>query len=245
VIRIAASGDLHFGRDSAGTLRPKLEGIAEQADVLLLTGDLTKWGDPEEAAVLSRELAPVPVPTVAVLGNHDYQSDAQVEVRRALESAGVIVLEGESTLVHVEGTALGVAGAKGFGGGFPGACATDFGEPEMKAFVRHTKDVACLLQMALDEIRDADVRVALTHYSPVEETLQGERLEIYPFLGSYLLAEAIDTAGADLALHGHAHAGSEAGMTPAGVPVRNVAQQVIKRPYNVYCFSERRLSRAG
>ena len=242
MIRIAAAGDLHFGRDSAGTLRPHLERLANQADVLLMTGDLTKWGDPEEGAVLARELAAVGVPTVTVLGNHDYQSNAQGEVRRALEGAGVTVLEGEHTLLEIDGTRLGVAGVKGFGGGFPGACATDFGEPEMKAFVRHTKNVSCLLQIALEEIRDADVRVALSHYSPVVETLQGERLEIYPFLGSYLLAEAIDTAGADLALHGHAHAGAEAGMTPGGIPVRNVAQQVIKRPYNVYCFAERRAS---
>jgi Icc-related predicted phosphoesterase len=245
VIRIAAAGDLHFGRDSAGTLRPQLAHLGEQADVLLLTGDLTKWGDPEEAAVLARELATVGVPKVAVLGNHDYQSDAQESVRRAMEASGVVVVEGESTIVDIHGSRLGVAGVKGFGGGFVGACATEFGEPEMKAFIRHTKDLACRLQAALEEIRDADVRVALTHYSPVEGTLQGERLEIYPFLGSYLLAEAIDLAGADLALHGHAHAGTEAGVTPGGVPVRNVAQPVIKRAYNVYCFAERELSAVG
>lgn len=242
MIRIAATGDLHFGRDSAATLRPQLERLAEHADVLLLAGDLTKWGDPEEAAVLAREIGPVPVRKVAVLGNHDYQSNAQDEVRGSLEASGVTVLEGESTTLDVEGTTLGVAGVKGFGGGFPGACATDFGEPEMKAFIRHTRDVACALERALEEIRDADVRVALTHYSPVEATLQGERLEIYPFLGSYLLAEAIDASGPNLALHGHAHAGSEAGVTPGGVPVRNVAQHVIKRAYNVYCLSERRLT---
>jgi Icc-related predicted phosphoesterase len=242
VIRIAAVGDLHFGRDSTGTLRPQLEHLPDQADVLLLTGDLTKWGDPEEAAVLARELGPILVPKITVLGNHDYQSNAQHEVRTALEASGVTVLEGESTTLDVNGTTLGVAGVKGFGGGFPGACATDFGEPEMKAFIRHTRDVACDLQRALEEIRDADLRVALTHYSPVEQTLQGERLEIYPFLGSYLLAEAIDAAGADLALHGHAHAGTEAGVTPGGIAVRNVAQQVIKRAYNVFCLSERTLS---
>lgn len=247
MIRIAAAGDLHFGRDSAGTLRPQLDGIEHHADVFLLAGDLTKWGDPEEAAVLARELAPLRIPTVTVLGNHDHQSDSQDEVRRALEGCGVIVLEGETTVLEVNGTRLGVAGAKGFGGGFLGACATDFGEREMKAFVRHAKAAACALQRALEDLGEegVDLRVALSHYSPVEETLLGERLEIYPFLGSYLLAEAIDVAGADLALHGHAHAGSETGMTPGGVPVRNVAQQVIKRPYNVYTFAERRLSRVG
>jgi Icc-related predicted phosphoesterase len=243
VIRIAAMGDLHFGRDSAGSLRPQLEHLSEQADVLLLTGDLTKWGDPGEATVLARELGPVRLPKITVLGNHDYQCDCQDEIRRVMESCGVTALEGASTFVEVDGIRLGVAGVKGFGGGFPGACATEFGEPEMKAFVAHTKRVAGDLQRALEEIQDADVRVALMHYSPVESTLQGERLEIYPFLGSYLLAEAVDAAGADLAVHGHAHAGTEAGMTPGGVPVRNVAQPVIKRAYNVYCFSHRQLSR--
>jgi Icc-related predicted phosphoesterase len=127
-----------------------------------------------------------------------------------------------------------VAGVKGFGGGFAGACGSDFGEREMKAFVTHTKDVAHRLEAALAGLQDADARVALLHYAPVEATLQGERLEIYPFLGSYLLGEAVDRAGADLALHGHAHAGTEKGVTPGGVHVRNVAQAVIRAPYRVY-----------
>lgn len=238
MIRIAAAGDLHFGTDSAGSLAPALSNLAEQADVLLLAGDLTKWGDPAEAAVLARELGPLPVRKITVLGNHDHHSDRPADVRAAMEGCGVTVLEGESAVIDVDGTTLGIAGAKGFGGGFAGACATDFGEPEMKAFIRHSKAVADTLERALAEISDADVRVALLHYSPIAGTLQGERLEIYPFLGSYLLAEAIDRAGADLAVHGHAHLGTESGMTPGGVPVRNVAQPVIKRTYNVYCVSE-------
>jgi len=209
--------------------------MSEQADVFLLAGDLTRHGEPEEAAVLAGELRDLGIPIVAVLGNHDYQSDRQDEIRRLLEDAGVIVLEGESTVVEVDGTTVGIAGSKGFGGGFVGACASDFGEPEMKAFVRHTKAIAGDLQRALAEL-DSEVRVALLHFSPVEDTLVGERLEIYPFLGSYLLAEAVDAVGADLVLHGHAHGGSEKGTTAGGVPVRNVAQPVIGHAYNLYCL---------
>jgi len=224
MIRIAAVGDLHFGADLRGTLRPHLESLPEQADVLLLAGDLTRVGDPEEAAVL---------------GNHDYQSDREDEVRKILEEVGIRVLEGEAVVLEVDGGRLGVAGSKGFGGGFVGACGSDFGEPEMKAFVRHTKDVAAGLEEALAGL-DTDVRVALMHYAPVDQTLQGERLEIYPFLGSYLLGEAVDRAGAALALHGHAHRGIEKGVTPGGIPVRNVALPVIRRPYNVYCLEDGR-----
>ena len=133
-----------------------------------------------------------------------------------------------------------MAGTKGFGGGFVGANATDFGEPEMKAFVRTTKDMAGRLEEALRALQDdgADYRVALMHYSPIKETLVGEPPQIYPFLGSYLLAEAVDRAGCDLVLHGHAHRGSEVGITPGGVHVRNVAQPVIRRAYGLYCFGD-------
>jgi Icc-related predicted phosphoesterase len=128
---------------------------------------------------------------------------------------------------------VGIAGTKGFGGGFAGACATAFGERAMKAFVEETAAESARLRTALDGL-DTDRRIALLHYSPVEETLRGERLEIYPFLGSHLLAEAVDTAGADLVVHGHAHHGSERGVTPGGTRVRNVAQPVIQQAYRVY-----------
>ena len=236
MIRVAAAGDLHFGRDSAGTLRPHLERLPEEADLLLLAGDLTRVGDPEEAGVLAKELAGLPFPIVAVLGNHDYHTDRQDEVRRVVEEAGVVVLEGESTVVPVDGARVGIAGTKGFGGGFAGACGSEFGEPEMRAFVRHTRLLAGRLSEAVSELR-ADVRVVLLHYAPVEATVRGERPEIYPFLGSYLLAEAVDRSGAHLVLHGHAHLGAEKGATPGGIHVRNVAQSVIRRPYNVYHLS--------
>ena len=238
MIRVAAVGDIHFGGDSAGTLRPHLETLDEHADLFLLAGDLTRLGDPAEAAVLARELTDLPVPIIAVLGNHDYHSDQEKEVAHVLQEVGVQVLEGSSTIVTVDGTPVGVAGAKGFGGGFAGACGTDFGEPMMKDFVRHTQESALRLGQALDELAAAGAhhRVALTHYAPAPGTLQGERLEIYPFLGSYLLGEAVDKAGADLAIHGHAHGGTEKGVTPGGIQVRNVAQPVINRAYNVYCL---------
>ena len=235
MIRLAAVGDVHVGADSAGLYHPHWARMSEQADVFLLAGDLTRHGEPDEAAVLAGELRDLGIPIVAVLGNHDYQSDRQDEIRKLLEDAGITVLEGESTVVEVDGTTVGIAGSKGFGGGFVGACASDFGEPEMKAFVRHTKTIAGNLQRALAEL-DSEVRVALLHFSPVEDTLVGERLEIYPFLGSYLLAEAVDAVGADLVLHGHAHGGSEKGTTAGGVPVRNVAQPVIGHSYNLYCL---------
>ncbi|HEX8100845.1 MAG TPA: metallophosphoesterase [Actinomycetota bacterium] len=240
MIRVAAAGDLHFGADSAGKLRAQLERLPDVADVFLLAGDLTRYGDPEEAAVLANELRDVGVPTLAVLGNHDYHLDQEKGVRDVLEQAGVRVLEGEGNVIQIDGARVGVAGTKGFGGGFAGACGTEFGEPEMKAFMSHTREISERLEEALQGL-DADVRLALLHYSPVKGTLQGERLEIFPFLGSYLLAEAVDRVGADLVFHGHAHHGTEKGITPGGIHVRNVAQPVIKHAYNVYALENGRV----
>ena len=234
-VRIAAVADVHLGVESAGQLRPHLEHVGEQADMLLLAGDLTRLGERDEAAVLAEELRGLPVPVIAVLGNHDHHAGTADLVVKLLDDADVRVLEGDTAVVEVGSTTVGVAGVKGFGGGFAGACGSEFGEDEMKAFMAHTRDVACSLEQALASL-DTDVKVALLHYSPVEATLQGERLEIYPFLGSYLLAEAIDRGGADLALHGHAHAGTERGVTAGGVPVRNVAQPVLRRSYAIYCL---------
>jgi len=172
-----------------------------------------------------------------VLGNYDYNSDQRDEITAALEGAGIRVLEGDAALLDVAGHRLAVAGVKGFGGGFAGRCGSDFGEPQMKAFIHHTKEVAARLADALDTV-EGDVRVALTHYSPVADTLAGEPPEIYPFLGSYLLAEAIDGRRVDLAVHGHAHAGTEKGVTAGGTRVRNVAQPVLRRAYAVYCVGD-------
>ena len=239
MIRIAAVGDLHYGTGSRDLLRPSLQHLPDRADLLLLAGDLTRCGGAEEVRVLAEELRGMPIPVVAVLGNHDYQTNHEDDVRRVLEGVGVTVLEGEAVTLDIDGARIGIAGTKGFGGGFRGAHASDFGEPEMKAFVGHTKKLSDRLEQTLMDL-DADLRVALLHYSPIETTLEGERLEIYPFLGSYLLAQAVDNAGADLILHGHAHHGTEKGRTPAGIPVRNVAQPVIRHAYNVYTLDAHR-----
>lgn len=238
MIRAAAVGDIHVGAECAGRLRPHYDALHEHADLLLLAGDLTRCGTAREAEVLAGELAGVRVPVVAVLGNHDLHADQTGEVVAVLERAGVHVLDGTATVLDIGGVSVGVAGTKGFGGGFPGASGADFGEPEMKAFMRHSRAVACGLQDALSVLA-TDVRIALTHYAPVEDTLRGERLEIYPFLGCWLLAEAIDMAGADVAFHGHAHRGAERGVTPGGVRVRNVAEPVLGHPYRVYGLEAR------
>jgi Icc-related predicted phosphoesterase len=219
-------------------LRPVLERVGEHADVLLLAGDLTQRGTIEEGQVAADELGGLPVPVLAVLGNHDYHSDAQDHIAGLLTERGVRILEGRGEVLDVAGCRLGVAGTKGFGGGFAGKCGSAFGEREMKAFIEHTELVAARLASALRAVEDADVLVALTHYSPVADTLRGEPPEIFPFLGAYQLAEAIDGArggaGADLAVHGHAHFGCEQGCTPGGVRVRNVAAPVIRAAYTVY-----------
>ncbi|HVE95384.1 MAG TPA: metallophosphoesterase [Pseudonocardiaceae bacterium] len=237
-LRIAAVGDVHLGTDARGRLRPVLQTVAKQVDVLLLAGDLTRHGTMEEAHVVADEFSGLGVPVLAVLGNHDYHSDAQDDITALLEKRGVRVLEGRGEVLDVGGCRLGVAGVKGFGGGFAGKCGSAFGEPEMKAFIEHSELVAARLADALRTVEDADVLVALTHYSPVPDTLRGEPLELYPFLGAYQLAEAIDGArggtGADLAVHGHAHFGCEQGCTPGGVRVRNVARPVIRAAYAVY-----------
>ncbi|MET7488496.1 metallophosphoesterase [Streptomyces sp. NPDC005538] len=236
MIRVAAVGDIHMGPDSKGLLRPAFDTLPDCADLLLLAGDLTRHGTPEEARVVAGELSGLAVPVVAVLGNHDHHDEKPEEVTAILRDEGVRVLEGEGTVVEVDGERVGVAGTKGFGGGFAGRCGSEFGEPLMKEFVRYSRRCADRLRMSLEELSSEGcaVRIALTHFSPVPDTLAGEPLEIYPFLGSYLLAEAVDTAGADLAVHGHAHAGTEHGMTGGGVHVRNVAQPVIRRAFSVY-----------
>lgn len=234
-MRIAAVGDVHLGEDSRGLLRPALDNVGEHADVLLLAGDLTRHGTPAEAAVVAAEFEGLDVPVIAVLGNHDHHSDAADEIMSMLSDVGITVLEGSSVRLDLPGGRLGVAGVKGFGGGFAGKCASRFGEREMKNFVEHTMASAASLRQALSGL-DTDVVIALTHYAPIPGTLHGEPPEIYPFLGSYLLGEPIDDVGVDLALHGHAHFGSEQGVTPGGVRVRNVAQPVIRKAYATYAL---------
>jgi Icc-related predicted phosphoesterase len=238
-LRIAAVGDLHVGPETADLWRAALSRVTQDADLLLLAGDLTHLGAREEAEATAKALAGLGVPTFAVLGNHDHHSAQPAAVAALLSAVGVRMLEGEGAVIRVGSTRVGVAGAKGFGGGFHGACGSDFGEAEMKAFIACTRRAAAGLETALRRL-EADVKLVLLHYAPIPETLAGERLEIHPFVGRHLLGDAIERAGADLVFHGHAHAGSEEGATASGIPVRNVAHPVIGRPYAVY-----RLARGG
>lgn len=235
-IRVACVGDVHLADDLRGRYAPRLRDLSREADALLVAGDLTQHGTVEEAEVFAEEFGVADVPVVVVLGNHDYHSGAEREIEKLLELRGMTVLEGDSVVVDTAAGRLGVAGIKGFCMGFVGRCAANFGEAEMKAFTGHGIASADGLARALKWLDedDPDVTVVLTHFAPVDETLVGEPKEIWPFLGNYLLGEAIDGADVDLAVHGHAHAGREKGLTPDGVPVRNVAQPVIQAAFRVY-----------
>jgi len=245
MLRIAAVGDVHVGTDSVGHLREGFATLADEADALLLAGDLTKRGELAEGDVLAGELRDLPVPVVAVLGNHDHESDQERMLTQRLLDVGVRVLEGSATVLEIGGVRLGIAGGKGFAGGFVGACATAFGEREMKVFADASMLASAAIESALTSL-DTDVRVLLMHYAPIRGTLHGESPELYPLLGSYLFAELADRAGVDLLVHGHAHDGTEKGATPSGIPVRNVAQPVLRRPYAVYGVEPgRHATRAG
>jgi Icc-related predicted phosphoesterase len=233
MIRVAATADFHAGPESAGALAPLLAPLRDEADLLLLAGDLTRSGKPAQAEIVVRELADVGVPIVAVLGNHDYHRDQVPAVTAILNDGGIHVLDRSGVVLDVAGQRVAIAGTKGFGGGFGAALADDFGEPEMRGWIGHAEVEAEALGDVLSGLV-GDARIVLLHYAPIPDTLVGERLELYPFLGNSLLGEAIDRADADLVIHGHAHHGSLAGATPSGIPVRNVAQTVIRGPYTVF-----------
>jgi Icc-related predicted phosphoesterase len=233
VIRVAAVGDPHVNADNREGWRRAFAELSKRADLLVLAGDLTLDGEVDEAEALAAALDDLSIPGFAVLGNHDYQAGCEEAVTDLLQRAQVTVLEGDGASIDVRGVSVGVAGVKGFGGGFGQKCGSEFGEREMKSFMQRTRLSAAQLYAALAGLR-TDVKIALLHYAPIAETLKGEAPEIYPFLGSKLLGSAIDAAGADLVIHGHAHHGVEHGATPAGIPVLNVAQPVIQSRYRVY-----------
>jgi Icc-related predicted phosphoesterase len=225
-IRLAAVGDLHCTKDSAGALRPLFLQAAQAADVLLLCGDLTDYGLPEEAQVLAEELAVARIPIVAVFGNHDFESGKQDEVCRILTEAGVRVLDGEAC--EIEG--LGIAGAKGFAGGFGRGALGPWGETTIKNFVNEAIQEALKLESALAKLRTPQ-RIALLHYSPIEATVQGEPVEIFPFLGTSRLEDPLIRYPVDTVFHGHAHRGYPEGKTVNGTPVYNVARPLLQRTY--------------
>jgi Icc-related predicted phosphoesterase len=217
-MKIAATADLHFTGSRHGALLDQLSSVRDSADVLVIAGDLTNFGLPEEMEPLLNVVVRSRIPTIAVLGNHDYESGRQAELTRMLASAGIKVLDGTA----YERDGVGFAGTKGFVGGFGRGVLTAFGEQEIKQFVQASIDEALKLERAMSQLR-AKKRVVVLHYSPIAATVQGEAVEIYPFLGTSRLAEVVDRHGADLVLHGHAHHGHPEGRTTAGVPVHNVA----------------------
>jgi Icc-related predicted phosphoesterase len=223
-VRFAAVGDIHVQRDSAGTLREFFAQAADEADALLLCGDLTDYGNREEAKVLAGELSAVPIPTVAVLGNHDFESGTPEVVIEALTRIGVRVLDGAAC--EIEG--VGIAGVKGFAGGFGRGSLGAWGEPAIKLFVQEVLNEAMKLESALAKLRTRR-RIALLHYSPVADTVHGEPVEIFPFLGSSRLEEPLLRYPIDAVFHGHAHRGTLEGRTINGVPVYNVAKPLLQR----------------
>jgi Icc-related predicted phosphoesterase len=230
-IRLAAIGDLHVTEASEHRYRDMFEEISEAADVLALCGDLTNFGKVREAEILAEDLRHCTIPAVGVLGNHDYECGQSEEVARILHGAGVTIL-GEQAVVIRD---VGFAGVKGFVGGFGRGELGAFGEPAIKRFVDAALDEARKLENALRSLK-TERCVAVLHYAPVEETVVGEPLEIYPFLGCSRLADAIDRFDHVAAVvHGHAHRGSYEGRTPRGTPVYNCAQMVVQaaagRPY--------------
>ncbi len=223
-VRIAAVGDLHCTKESAGQLRPIFAQLEGRADVLLLCGDLTDYGLAEEAHVLAKELAVVKVPILAVLGNHDFHSGHADEVTSVLHEANVRVLDGDSYVLQD----LGFAGAKGFCGGFGRGTLGPWGEGAIKTFVREALDEALKLENALARLR-TERRVALLHYSPVRDTVEGEPTEIFPVLGCSRLEEPLERWPVTVCFHGHAHRGSLEGRTRVGTQVYNVAMPLLRR----------------
>jgi Icc-related predicted phosphoesterase len=225
--RLAAVGDLHVKKTSQGVLQPLLAPVNDAADILLLCGDLTDYGLPEEAHILAKELtAAVSIPIVAVLGNHDYESGQHVDVCKILTEAGIKVLDGEAYEIN----GIGIAGAKGFAGGFGRATLGAWGEPATKRFVQEAIDEALKFEGALARLR-TPARIAMLHYSPIRATVEGEPLEIFPYLGTSRLEEPLNRYPVNMVFHGHAHHGCLEGRTSTGVPVFNVAMPLLLQKF--------------
>lgn len=224
-VRIAAIADLHFTRTSQGAYQPLFARITEEADVLLLCGDLTDYGLTDEARLLAKEITgSLKIPVVAVLGNHDFESGQQDDIRGVLTDAGVTVLDGDTYEIH----GVGFAGVKGFAGGFDRGTLGPWGEAAVKSFVREAVDEALKLETALARLRH-DKRIAVLHYSPIRSTVEGEPPEIFPFLGCSRLEEPIMRYPVTAVFHGHAHHGRPEGRTRNQVPVFNVSMTLLRQ----------------
>jgi Icc-related predicted phosphoesterase len=232
-IRIAAAGDVHGSAAERGRIESAFGSLDADVDLVLLAGDLTTHGEPAEAAVLADACRGLQIPVFAVLGNHDWHSDRAAEIASMLEEAGVRVLDRQSATCEVGGRQVGIAGAKGFVGGFPDAALEDFGEPSLRRVYAETTEEVEGLELALSEIRACDVRLVLLHYAPTTTTLGNEPQGIWAFLGSDRLARPILQHRPDLVLHGHAHAGVFEGFL-GSVPVYNVAIHVTGRDFWIF-----------
>lgn len=224
-VRIAAVGDFHCGEEDVGAYRALFSRANDEADVLVLAGDLTRWGTVAEMRVAVGELADVKIPIVAVLGNHDHEAGEVEEISAVLRERGVNLLDGDGFELN---EAVGFAGVKGYMGGFGRRTLTGFGEAATKVFVGATHEEVKKLEMALRKL-STPIRVVVLHYAPVVDTVVGEPEQIYPFLGTDRLAEPLDRYGAAVAFHGHAHIGSFRGSTPGGIPVFNVSHDLIRQ----------------
>ncbi len=223
-VRIAAVGDLHFDGTQQGALVDLFAAVNAQADILALCGDLTTHGHPDHMRAFVKEMTGIEIPIVAVYGNHDHEYDATADLTAILAERGVHVLDGGQVVVQ----GIGFAGAKGFAGGYGRGALAPFGEKLIKDFVGAAIEESIKLETALRTLT-TDVKVVLMHYSPVTDTLRGEREYIYPFLGSSRLLEPLETHGASVIFHGHAHGGQLEGRTPGGVPVFNVALPLLRK----------------
>ena len=226
-IRIAAVSDIHCGTKGQGAYHALFAEINERADIFVICGDLTDYGLPEEAKVLARELTgTIRIPTLGVLGNHDFESGKETEICSILADAGVKILDGESHEV----LGVGFAGVKGFAGGFGRGALGPWGEKIIKDFVHEAVNEALKLETALARLRTTQ-RIALLHYAPISATVEGEPPEIFPYLGSSRLEEPLSRYSVAAVFHGHAHHGSPEGRTAAGAPVYNVSMPLLQRAF--------------
>jgi Icc-related predicted phosphoesterase len=233
-VRVAATGDIHLGREGdAERWRTAFDGLRGEVDLVLLAGDLTTHGEPEQAAVLAEATAALDVPVIAVLGNHDWHANRAKELTAVLEGAGIVVLDRGHHVLEICDTQVGIAGTKGFVGGFAGSHIPDFGEPLLRAVYAEGMAEVQALDASLRAIAMCPFRIALLHYAPTTETLEGERRDIWAFLGTDRLAPPLLEHNPDLVLHGHAHAGTFAGAV-GEVPVYNVSVPVMGEDFWVF-----------
>lgn len=225
-VRIAAVGDIHCNRSSQGAFQQLFHEVNEKADVLILAGDLTDYGLPEEAHVLARELSSLRVPVLGVLGNHDYESGKHDEVNDILCDAGVLMLDGDTH--EIEG--VGFAGTKGFGGGFGTGTLAPWGEEAVKAFVQEGINEALKLEKAVARLRTPN-KIVVLHYAPIQQTVEGEPASIFPYLGTSRLEEPLARYSVNAVFHGHAHRGTLEGQTLSGTPVYNVSMPLLLRDF--------------